>query len=99
MSADRILIVEDEREVARMVERHLKRLGYSVAGMVDNGEDALNLVAKAHPDLALMDIEIQGGMDGIELAERFRKQHDVPVIFLTGRSDDETLERVRRSES
>ena len=99
MPADKILIVEDEKDVAQLVERHLKRLGYTVAATVDNGEEALNLVAKARPDLALMDIEIQGRMDGIELAERFRKQHDVPVIFLTGRSDDETLERVRRSES
>src|SRR6266487_4018045 len=89
--ADKILIVEDEREVAQTVERYLKRLAYGVAGIVDNGEEALAIVAKARPDLALMDIEIQGAMDGIELAERFRKQHDVPVIFLTGRSDDETL--------
>src|SRR5437016_2212753 len=93
MPADKILIVEDEREVAQTLERYLKRLAYSVAGIVDNGEEALAIVAKARPDLALMDIEIQGAMDGIELAERFRKQHDVPVIFLTGRSDDETLER------
>lgn len=99
MPADKILIVEDESELAKTMERYLKRLGYSVAGTVDNGEDALDLVARARPDLALMDIEIQGRMDGIELAERFRKQHDIPVIFLTGRSDDETLERVRRSES
>jgi two-component system sensor histidine kinase UhpB len=99
MPADKILIVEDESEVAQTLERYLKRLGYGVAGVVDNGADALNMVATARPDLALMDIEIQGGMDGIDLAERFRKQHDIPVIFLTGRSDDETLERVRRSES
>jgi len=99
MAADKILIVEDEQALARTVERYLKRLGYSVAGVVDNGEEALDLVAKSRPDLALMDIEIQGGMDGIELAGRFRKQHDIPVIFLTGRSDDETLDRVRRSES
>lgn len=99
MPAEKILIVEDESEVAQTVERYLKRLGYCIAGIVDNGEDALDLVAKARPDLALMDIEIQGGMDGIELAEQFRKQHDIPVLFLTARSDDETVERVRQSES
>ncbi len=99
MPAKNILIVEDESEVAKTVERYLKRLGYRVAGIVNNGDEALAVAAEARPDLTLMDIEIQGGMDGIELAERFRKQHDIPVIFLTGRSDDETLERVRRSES
>jgi PAS domain S-box-containing protein len=99
MPTEKILIVEDERDVAHMLERYLKRLGYGVSGTVDNGGDALAVMAKTRPSLALVDIEIQGSMDGIELAERFRKQHDIPAIYLTGRSDDETLERVRRSES
>jgi two-component system, NarL family, sensor histidine kinase UhpB len=99
MSAEKILIVEDERALSQIVESYLKRLGYQVAGIVNNAAEALRMVAKARPDLALVDIEIQGGRDGIELAEQLRKQHDIPVIFLTGRADDETMERVRRSES
>ena len=99
MSAKTILIVEDEPAVARALQSYLNHFGYSVAGIVDNGEEALRLVAAARPGLALMDIEIQGAMDGFELAEQFRDDYDIPVIFLTGRSDDQTLERVRQSES
>ncbi|HMP82426.1 MAG TPA: PAS domain S-box protein, partial [Verrucomicrobiota bacterium] len=65
----------------------------------DNGEDALRAVEAFKPDLTLMDIEIRGQMNGLEVAGQFRTRHDIPVIFLTGRSDDETLERVRCSES
>lgn len=99
MSLDRILIVEDERPFAEIVEGFLRRLGYQVAGIVDSGEAALSLAAETRPDLALMDIEIRGDMDGFEVAEALRQKLDIPIIFLTGKADDATLERVRRSES
>ena len=99
MPYDKILIVEDEQPFAQVVEGYLQRLGFVVAGVVDSGEDALRVSAEARPDLALMDIEIRGGMDGFEVAERLREKHDIPVIFLTGLADDATMERVRRSES
>src|SRR5688572_23183990 len=99
MPAEKILIVEDESAFAQVVESYLKRLGYRVTGIADSGEEALKVVARSRPDLALMDIEIHGAMDGFDVAERFREQHDIPVIFLTGRADDQTLDRVRRSAS
>lgn len=99
MAAEKILIVEDESAFAQVVESYLKRLGYRVAGIANSGEEALKAVSQSRPDLALMDIEIHGAMDGFDVAERFREEHDIPIIFLTGRSDDQTLERVRRSAS
>lgn len=99
MPAERILIVEDERAFAQVVEGYLKHLGYQVAGIVDNGADALREADRARPDLTLMDIEIRGDMDGFEVAEEFRRRFDIPVIFLTGRADDVTLDQVRRSQS
>lgn len=99
MPFDKILIVEDEKPFALVVQGYLQRLGFQVAGVVDCGEDALRVSAETHPDLALMDIEIRGGADGFEVAEQLRQKHDIPVIFLTGLADDATLERVRRSES
>lgn len=99
MPEERILIVEDESQVARLVETYLKRLGYGVAGVVDTGEAALRLAASTRPALALLDIELAGGMDGFQLSERLRREWDVPSVFLTGRGDEETLERVRRSDS
>ena len=99
MRADKILVVEDETAFAQVVELYLRRLGYNVTGVVDRGEDALRKAAEIRPDLALLDIEIQGTMDGLDLAEEFGRQFNIPVIFLTGRSDEGTLERVRRSGS
>lgn len=99
MPAERILIVEDERAFAQVVEGYLKRLGYQVAGIVDNGADALREAERSRPELTLMDIEIHGNMDGFEVAEEFRRKFDIPVIFLTGRADDVTLDQVRRSQS
>lgn len=99
MSSQRILIVEDNREVAGLIETCLKRLGYAVVGVVDNGEEALRLAVVDRPALALLDIELVGSMDGFALAERLQGELDVPTVFLTGQGDEATLERVRRSNS
>lgn len=99
MPLDKILIVEDEKPFAQVLQGYLQRLGFKVVGVVDSGEDALRVIAETSPDLALMDIEIRGGMDGVEVAELLRQTYDLPIIFLTGLGDDATLERVRRSES
>ncbi len=99
MPLENILIVEDDEPLAHAVGELLKRLGYVVVGIADSGDAALRLAVGRRPDLALMDIEILGRMDGFQVAETLRRQHNVPVIFLTGRADDETLERVRGSGS
>lgn len=99
MPLDKILIVEDEKPFAQVVQGYLERLGFNVVGVVDSGEDALRVSAETNPNLVLMDIEICGGMDGFEVAELLRQKYDLPIIFLTGLGDDATLERVRRSGS
>ena len=96
MPPQRILIVEDEAPVARLVETCLKRLGYGVTAIVDNGEAALRAAAAEPPALALLDIELLGSMDGLEVAERLRRELGVPAVFLTGRGDEETLEDLAR---
>ncbi len=68
MKSEKILIVEDEKVVALSIESNLKSIGYEVCGIASTGERALNLAAKTLPDLAIMDIKIKGGMDGIETA-------------------------------
>ncbi len=99
MPPQRILIVEDEAQVARVLESHLRRLGYEVLGAVDNGDAALQLAATHAPALALLDIELPGAMDGFAIAERLLRDFDIPSVFLTGRGDEDTLERVRKSGS
>src|SRR5690349_15549943 len=94
-----ILIVEDEAEFSQTLERHLRRLNYSVLGVARSGEEAELLVADRRPDLVLSDVSIVGELDGFELAERLWQRLDVPVIFLTGHADPQTVERVQQSRS
>ncbi len=93
-----ILIVEDEAIVAEDLSQKLGRLGYEVRGITARGEEAVALARERRPDLVLMDIRLQGAMDGVEAAEHIRRECAVPVIFLTAHSDRETLERAKLAE-
>jgi len=88
-----ILIVEDESIIALEIAMELQKSGFSVLDMVDKGEDALRVVMEQQPDLVMMDIMINGEMDGIETVEKIRKVSDLPVIYLTAYADEKTLER------
>ncbi|HEY4884717.1 MAG TPA: ATP-binding protein [Myxococcales bacterium] len=97
MTAQKILVVEDENIVAMDLRTTLTRLGYEVVDTVGTGPQAIEQVERREPDLVLMDIQLRGGMDGIEAAERIRHL-DVPVVYLTAFSDDATLRRARETE-
>ncbi len=93
MEPIKILVVEDEPITARDLNQSLKSLGYTVSATVDCAEDALEEVSKIQPDLVLMDIILKGTLDGINLANIIRQLYNIPVIFLTAYSDEETLQR------
>ena len=93
----RILVVEDEGIVAMTLEDSLFNLGYEVAGTADDSRSAIELAEKEKPDLILMDIRLRGDIDGIETVERINEKMDVPVIFLTAHSDEETLSRMLKT--
>jgi len=95
MTPSTLLIVEDEAVVAGDLEARLKRRGYSVCGVAVSGDEALALARQHRPDLALMDIRLQGDMDGIQTAEVLRRELDVRVIYLTANSDAAMLERAK----
>lgn len=97
MGKSRILVVDDERVVSLDIQAALKRLGYAVAGAAVTGEQSVDLAGKMRPDLVLMDVKLQGEMDGIEAAERISKLFGIPVIFLTAYSDEDTLDRAKMS--
>lgn len=88
-----VMIVEDERIFARDLQQQLISLGYDCSLRAASGDDAITLAVVHKPDIVLMDVRIQGGMDGVATAERLRQVHDVPVVFLTAHSDDFTLRR------
>ena len=98
MNPCRILIVEDEAIVAMDIQDRLAAMGYELAGRAASGEQALTLVEQQHPELVLMDIRLQGAMDGIAAAEEIRRRFHMPVIFLTAYSEDATLARAKLAE-
>jgi PAS domain S-box-containing protein len=98
MRSAKILIVEDNRIVARDLQQQLVRLGHTIAGVTARGEDVVALALESKPDLALMDIRLDGDLDGIEAAQQLRERCGVPVIYLTAYADDQTLERATRTE-
>lgn len=91
----RILVVEDEFIVAMDIQNRLERLGYRALDSVASGEEAIEKAEEILPDLVLMDIRLEGEMDGIEAAEHIRRNHDIPVIFLTAFADEKTLQRAK----
>ena len=93
-----ILIVEDERIIAKGIEKRLKGLGYAVAGSALTGEEGVQKATDLRPDLVLMDIHLGSGMDGIEAAGVIRKQLNLPVVYLTAHSDDAILQRAKLTE-
>jgi PAS domain S-box-containing protein len=91
-------VVEDEAIVALDIEARLRMLGYGVTGVARSGAEALRLIADRTPDLVLMDIHIQGPMDGIDTAREVKTRFHRPVVFLTAYSEDGTLQRAKLAE-
>src|SRR4051794_829502 len=83
----RLLVVEDERIVARSLRKQLQSLGYEVIDVVPSGDDAVLKAGEFRPDLVLMDISLEGTMDGVEAAELIRKRFRLPVVYLTAYSN------------
>jgi DNA-binding NtrC family response regulator len=94
----RILIVEDERITAEDLRETLTDLGYTVTASVSNGADAIAQAEENTPDLALMDVRIQGDMDGTETARVLRERFNIPVIYLTAHADSCTVGRAKDAE-
>jgi diguanylate cyclase (GGDEF)-like protein/PAS domain S-box-containing protein len=92
-----IIIVEDERIVARDLKFTLEDLGYRVPAIASSGEQAIHKVSEYLPDLVLMDIRLKGQMDGITTAQIIAKKFNTPVVYLTAHSDEETLVRAKET--
>jgi PAS domain S-box-containing protein len=98
MTPARILIVEDDRVVARDIQQQLERIGHEVVGLTARGEDVLELARSSKPTLVLMDIRLEGEADGIIAAHSLRAFCQLPVVFLTAYADDQTLRRATQAE-
>jgi DNA-binding response OmpR family regulator len=90
VSPGTILVVEDERIVARDLQQRLKRLGFAVPEVACSGEEALRIAELLRPQLILMDIKLRGKVDGLEAARQIGERLKIPVIFLSAYDDEET---------
>lgn len=93
-----ILVVEDEGVVARQLQLSLSDLGYRVPSTACSAEEAFQLAAEQRPDLVLMDIHLEGELDGIDAAAVLRERFDVPIIYLTAFADAATVEKAKLTE-
>ena len=98
MKKKKILIVEDERIVAEDIKMKLEMTGYAVAGIASSGKESIKKTEKLGPDLVLMDIVLEGKMDGIEAAGVILSRFNIPVVYLTAYSDKKTLTRAKATE-
>lgn len=92
-SSKKVLIVEDERLVARSLKLDLEDLGIVVLEPVSKGEDAVQIALDEQPDLIFMDIRLAGGKDGIETAEEIGKSKKIPILFMTGYATEQVQSR------
>jgi len=93
-----ILVVEDDVVIRRNLLDHLKNLGYTVGETASSGREAVKKAEELSPSLILMDIRLDGDMDGIDAARHIHSRLDIPVVYLTAYADAETIERAEATE-
>ncbi|MEX0684802.1 MAG: response regulator [Balneolales bacterium] len=89
----KVLIVEDDRILSFLLEKQVKRLGCEIIGRVASGESAIDVARKYTPDFILMDINLEGEIDGIEAMKVIQSFLSPPFLYLTGNSDPNTKVR------
>ncbi|WP_347157166.1 LytR/AlgR family response regulator transcription factor [Pontibacter chitinilyticus] len=97
MTKPKILISEDEVIIAEDIAASLEELGYETCA-IDTGEDTLDMIRETQPDLVLLDINLRGQADGVEIGSRIRQEFNIPFIYLTAYADKATLDRAKKTE-
>ncbi|MDP3564985.1 MAG: response regulator [Methanoregula sp.] len=95
MTHARIFFVEDDEILVNVIKWRLDKLGYAVCGSAATGVDALTLIKEKKPDLVLLDVELKGHMDGIDVGEYLSKNTKIPFIYLTSHTESEILKRAK----
>ena len=91
----RALIVDDEIMFALNLEADMRELGFDICDLAANGQQASRLAMSNQPDVVLMDINLEGGREGIEIARWLNQVCEGPIIFITGHTDRDTIDRIQ----
>src|SRR6218665_168381 len=97
MEKIKVLIVEDKLLTAEDIALRLKEHNMEVVGICTSGEQAVEEAISTKPDLILMDVELDGAMDGISAAQVISQQQSVPIIYLSDFTDSRTLDRAKKT--
>jgi diguanylate cyclase (GGDEF)-like protein/PAS domain S-box-containing protein len=95
MESPRLLVVEDDGIIGRHLQATLSKLGYQVLAVISSGDEAVRFAHAHLPDIILMDISLQGEMDGIQAATHITAQNHIPIVYLTAFNDEITLQRAK----
>ena len=95
MTKTKIMIVEDEAIIRKELENSMISMGYEVVAETDSGEDAIVKAEKEKPDIVLMDIQLEGRIDGIEAADIIHSRSKIPTIFVTAYADEDKINRAK----
>jgi signal transduction histidine kinase len=93
-----IMIVEDEGATAMVIQRNLEEMGYTITSVETTAEGAVKKASEEKPDLVLMDIVLDGAMDGIEAARQIYSGFNIPVVYITAHSDEKIVQRITTTE-
>jgi len=93
----KILIVEDEVVIAMDLQSSVEKFGYTVSGHITRGEDVIAAIETDKPDIILMDVKLEGDLNGVEAALLVYEKYDIPVIFITSFSNAEIIDRAKRT--
>jgi DNA-binding LytR/AlgR family response regulator len=91
----KILIVEDEMIIGANISLQLTTLGYEVTGIIPRGEEALEHIRQNQPDIVLLDIQLKGILDGVQIAQLMQTEFDIPIIYLTANGDEANFNRAK----
>ena len=92
-----ILIVEDEMIIAANISLQLSNLGYQITGIIPRGEEVIPHIDQNLPDIILMDINLKGNLDGIDIVLLIQKKYKIPIIYLTANADDATFKKAKQT--
>jgi CheY-like chemotaxis protein len=95
MTNAKVLVVEDEKIIALDIKLLLQKAGYDVVGIADSYEEAIGKVKEDLPDIILMDIILKGYYNGIDAARKITEKYNIPIIYLTALSNDDTFLKAR----
>jgi DNA-binding LytR/AlgR family response regulator len=93
----KVLIVEDDPILGDEIDAIISDAGYETVGVARSAHEALEILGRTEPDLILLDIELEGDVDGVMLAEKVNESYGIPFVYLTSYTDKVTIDRVKRT--